>query len=110
MAARLEQLSEDVIPVACEMKVEGAVAEENKNRIDLAEDERQFLKCLARDFNRPCSEVYKELGLGESAGYRVKQRLLSKRYITQVSTSLGKDGKRAVFLVPNPIVFETLKI
>lgn len=104
MASRVEELNGDVIAAVHEQPAKGA------SPAGLDEQEKAFLQCLARNFDRPASEVYKELGLGESAGFRIKDRLVKQKMITQVTTSLGKDGKRAVFLVPNPMVFEDLGI
>jgi hypothetical protein len=103
MAARLKELNEDVISV-----VKDSATNQHSSSLDA--DELAFLECLARNFERPSSEVYRELGLGESAGHRLKSRLLSKRLISQVECSLGKGNRRVVFLIPNASVFELLGI
>jgi len=105
MAPRLAELNQDVIPANAATRQSQNTSEE-----PLDSEERRFLECLAKDFDRPSSEVYRELGLGESKGFRIKQRLLAKRYLSEIATNLGKDGKRAVFLVPNRITFEHLGI
>jgi hypothetical protein len=125
MAPRLEELNQDVIALREASAEQSAIASGQEDRrqdkkpspppIDqivhkLEPEEREFLECLAKDFNRPSSEVYKELGFGESKGYRIKQRLVAKRYICQLATNLGKGGKKATLLVPNPIAYEALGI
>ena len=105
MKDRLEDLHRDVIPAVVD---EPEAKKDRKDEESLSSDEWEFLRCLAADFNRASSAVYQELGFSESKGYRLKERLRKKRYITTVTTNLA--GKRAVFLVPSPIVFEKLGI
>ena len=129
MASRLEELDRDVVPHAkpqpkAEEKEEIQKAENREAApepesepepasdapVVLDEDERAMLECVAKEPDRPVSVIYNELGLGKSAGHRVKERLVKKGYVSQVTTNLGKDGKRAAFLVPNPVIFDALGI
>lgn len=99
MAPRIAQLHEDVIPILPQNQPRHAQAKAGPPKLDT--EERLFLEGLAKDFNRPSSEVYRALGVRPSAGFRLKKRLSAKGYISEVATSLGKDGKRAVYLVPD---------
>lgn len=111
VAPRLEEFYRDVIPSKAKDEQRHPNAPvEGTSGFNLDETERAFLEALARDFDRPGYLVTKELGLGSSAGFRLKKRLLGKRLISQVTTNLGKEGKLAKFLIPNPVVFEELGI
>lgn len=102
MSTALEELYRDVVD-------EDEQPTKQRSLVDqLDPADRAFLECLARNFERPSSEVYAELGLGDSQGFRIKERLLSRKFISQFQTNLGKEGKRAVLLVPNPFAFEAL--
>jgi len=109
MRTRLEELNKDVIPyVKKEEKSEKHSKE--KPEILLDENEIEMLRCLAKNFVRPVSDIYQELGISKSAGFRLKERLRRRGLVSQVTTNLGKDGKQAKLLIPNPIVFEQLEI
>ncbi|MBI4454737.1 MAG: ATP-binding protein [Acidobacteria bacterium] len=102
MAPRLAELHRDVIPAKRPDAPQANNSQKSATAASIHGTELHFLECLARDFDRPSSEIYKEAGLSESAGYRLKQRLLAKKFISELATNLGKDGKRAIFLVPSP--------
>ena len=77
---------------------------------DLSAEEQAFLEELANDYNRPSTEIGKTLNMNSARAHRIKRRLLAKKCITEIETNLGKDGKRALFLLPNPEAFEGLGI
>jgi hypothetical protein len=108
MAPKIEELMTDVISIRTAQKAPDL--NDKKEEVLLDSDEKEFLRVLASDFNRPSSEIYKQLGWNESKGYRVKQKLIKQALITQVSTNLGAGGKRAQYLVPNQIVLEQFGI
>jgi predicted transcriptional regulator len=109
MAPKITELMADVIPHKTTQKAPD-LKEDSKANSSLLPEDKEFLRCLASDFNRPSSEIYKELGWNESKGYRVKQKLIKQGFITQVSTNLGAGGKRAQYLVPNQIVVDQFGI
>ncbi len=120
MAPRLKELYKDVIPCEESNRPESAQREKERTPSDAKTDpnrartsaqleidssERRFLHCLAHNFDRPCTEVYEELGLGRSAGHALKERLRKKGFLSQLRTNLGAKGRRCVFLIPNPFLF-----
>jgi hypothetical protein len=113
MAPRLAELFADVIPartaVAPTVGSNPAATPSQPPRLVLDADERRLLESVARDPDRPSSEIYEELG-NPSKGFRTKQRLVAKGYITEVPASLGKNGKRCVYLVADSVVFADLGI
>lgn len=102
MSARLEELQKDVISYA-------PTSSEDK-RSSFTQHERRFLEAIAQDFDRPAYQIYEQLELSSSAGYRLKERLKHDGFISQVTTNLGAGGKQATYLLPNPILFDELGI
>ena len=109
MADRLADLNRDVVP-ARRNPPPATVDQQAPERLPIDDEERAFLECLAKNFERPSTGVYKELGIGESRGHRLKKRLLGRGFISQVTTNLGKGGKRAKFLIPTAMVCEDMGI
>lgn len=113
MAPRLAELHADVIPARAAATATIAPSRtptpNRPPRLVLDADERCLLESVARDPDRSSSDVYKELG-NPSKAFRTKQRLVAKGYISEVPTTLGKGGKRAIYLVPDPVVFAELGI
>lgn len=70
----------------------------------------RFLRVLADNPARPSSEQYRACGLSNSQGHRLKTRLLTRGAISQVRTNLGKGGKICLYLVPSPLILESLGI
>lgn len=110
MAPRLAELNKDVIPYVKAGEGSKDNKEKKKETDSLNGVERHFLEYLARNFDKPSSQIYQELGLRNSEGFRFKEKLREKKCISQVTTNLGRDGKKAVFLVPNRMVFEELGV
>ena len=112
MAPRLKELHDEVIPVGNGQGADQRTTEDEPktDSFVVTDEERIFLEHLAKNFDRPSSEIYGALGISTSTGYRLKQRLLRKGLISELKTNLGKDGKRAIFLLPNPVTFEMLGI
>ncbi len=106
MKDRLAELYEDVIPL--DDTQPESHSEQPEENLDF--DESDLLNALSRDFCRPATKAYQEIGWDNGKGHRFKKRLERKGYITAVETNLGEGGRRALFLVPNPIVFERLGI
>ncbi len=76
----------------------------------LSAEETAFLQYLVDHYDEPSSTVYKACGLSNSAGFRMKKRLITKNFISQIDTNFGKGGKKAQLLIPNPHVFEKFNI
>lgn len=68
----------------------------------LSSQEREFLDAVVKCFDRPVTKIYEDLSIGQSAGHRLKERLRKRGFLTQVATTLGKGGKQAVFVIPDP--------
>jgi hypothetical protein len=103
-----EELHAIMAPRLAELK--GDVIQDTQAPIEKPSNDGQeeaFLAALTRNFERPASEIYKELGLADSAGFRMKQRLIARKLVSQLETNLGKSGKRAVFLIPDVSVLES---
>ena len=110
MAPRLAILSQDVIPASEDEQPPSTVPSSDSTADELHEEKRRFMAVLANNFERPQSDVFRELGVGSSTGHRLKDRLRRKKMISQVRTSLGKGGRRAIYLVPSPLALEKLGI
>ena len=91
MRPRLRGFHADVIPATPRQSRDGVSCSDVAPA--LSETEHRFIECLIQDFERPVHEVYQELGIGSSAGYRLKKRLLDRRYISQIETNLWTSRK-----------------
>lgn len=109
MAPRLAELHADVIPAKPAAAPAPAAPPSQPPGLVLDPDERALVQAVARDPDRPSSEVYKELG-NPSKAFRTKQRLVAKGYLSEVVTSLGRNGTRANYLVPDQCVLVDLGI
>ena len=102
MAARLRDFHRDVILAIA------SNPPRDERQSDIDDLDKRFLTCAAQLIDQPSSTVYKALGLNQSAGYRIKQRLLRQGRLTEVTSNLGEGGRRTKHLVPSPEILERL--
>lgn len=69
--------------------------------------EQAFLMLVVEEPQATVSELYRLFGASVWKGGKLRAELISKGYLAEVETRLGKGGKRAKFLIP---AFTTLEL
>lgn len=87
IAPRLAELYRDVKPVGKRDRPRGLDVHEHR----LLESVRRKPAC-------PSSEIYRNAGFANSAGFGIKKRLIKRGYLSEYETNLGRKGRRAMIL------------